>query len=142
MPPAASSINEPVAEPPLETRPEIVAPLEAVGADPPDAVDEGCAASGIDGDFEELHATAVRRPTTTAVSRKGRGAVIWLVLVMTSPASEREEATSLNEVRKVGTALACATAAAGGSGMTAAHYEVWGPITRRVIQRGRPPHVE
>jgi hypothetical protein len=70
MPPAAISINEPVAEPPFETRPEIAAPLETVGADPPDAVDEGCAASGIDGDFEELHAMAVTSPTTTAVSRK------------------------------------------------------------------------
>ena len=76
MPPAAISINEPVAEPPFETRPEIVAPLETVGADPPDAVAEGCAASGIDGDFEELHATAVTSPTTTAVNRKESGAVI------------------------------------------------------------------
>jgi len=75
MPPAAISINEPVAEPPFETRPEIVAPLETFGADPP-AVDEGCAASGIDGDFEELHATAVTSPTTTAVNRKESGAVI------------------------------------------------------------------
>jgi len=75
MPPAAISINEPVAEPPFETRPEIVAPLETVGASPA-AVDEGCAASGIDGDFEELHATAVTSPTTTAVNRKESGAVI------------------------------------------------------------------
>ena len=73
MPPAAISINAPVAEPPFETRPEIVAPLVE---EPGDAVDEGCAASGIDGDFEELHATAVTSPTTTAVSRKECGAVI------------------------------------------------------------------
>jgi hypothetical protein len=74
MPPAAIGINEPVAEPPFETRPEIVAPLELV--EPPDAVDEGCAASGAEGDFEELHATAVTSPTTTAVSRKESGAVM------------------------------------------------------------------
>jgi hypothetical protein len=104
IPPAASSINEPVAEPPFETRPEIVAPLEAGGGDPPD-VDEGCAGSGIDGDFEELHATAVRRPTTTAVSRKESGAVMWLILVVRSPAREPEEATSPRKVRKLGTVV-------------------------------------
>jgi hypothetical protein len=76
MPPTAIIINAPVAEPPLATRPEIVAPLEAVGVDPPEMVEEGCAVSGIDGDLEELHATAVTSVTTTAVSRTERGAVI------------------------------------------------------------------
>src|SRR6516162_6278320 len=69
MPPAPMSCSIPEAEPPFETTPEIVAPLELEFA--PDAVGEGCAPSGAagDGDFEELHAMALTSPTTTTVSR-------------------------------------------------------------------------
>jgi len=101
MPPAAISISAPVAEPPFETRPEIVAPL----VEEPGDAGEGCAASGIDGELEELHATAVTSPTTTAVSRKESGAVMKLVLVVRAPAREPEEATSPFNVRKLGAAV-------------------------------------
>jgi hypothetical protein len=96
------SLNAPVAEPPFETRPAIVAPLAEVGAG---VVFDGCAASGIAGDFDELHATAVTSPTTTAVSRTERGAVMWLVLVVRSPRRELVEATDHCGVRKPGAEL-------------------------------------
>jgi hypothetical protein len=82
------SCSIPEAEPPFETTPEIVAPLELEFA--PDAVGEGCAPSGAagDGDFEELHAMALTSPTTTTVSRTERGAAMSLILVEGSPARE------------------------------------------------------
>jgi hypothetical protein len=53
----------------------MVAPIDAGGA-PDTALEDGCAASGMAGDFEELHATAVMSPTMTTVSRKEKGAVM------------------------------------------------------------------
>jgi len=62
MPPAPISLNAPVAEPPFETTPEIVAPLGLGAVDV--SADDGWVASAMTGDFDDPPQPAARRATS------------------------------------------------------------------------------